>query len=204
MPTTSAASARMVAMQTSSTGSLVNLDMAVSGGETEARRLRCPLRCDRLYSATDHWHVQPALIVVAASLSHPRSPFVAAFSPPAPLEHLLVAQVSVADTQVQPYHAAYPVCAERGHIYSRRPTRCTLSWRRTTSVSVRPTTLSHAIHTARRWCLNLGCRLSVCREFIQALDACHANNWAKWTGGCNQAKNDLNMCLRKEVSPEYR
>ncbi|KAI0736860.1 hypothetical protein C8Q72DRAFT_28040 [Fomitopsis betulina] len=38
----------------------------------------------------------------------------------------------------------------------------------------------------------------VCKDFIQALDACHANNWAKWTGGCNRAKNDLNMCLRKE------
>lgn len=83
LPTTSAARARMVAMQTSSTDSLVNLDMAV-GCETEGTRLRCPLRCDRLYSATDHWHVQPALIVVAADISHPRSPFVAAFSPPAP------------------------------------------------------------------------------------------------------------------------
>ncbi|KAI0362692.1 UPF0287-domain-containing protein [Trametes cingulata] len=39
---------------------------------------------------------------------------------------------------------------------------------------------------------------SVCLEFIQALDACHANGWSRWTGGCNQAKQDLNMCLRKE------
>ncbi|OJA17275.1 hypothetical protein AZE42_10812 [Rhizopogon vesiculosus] len=38
----------------------------------------------------------------------------------------------------------------------------------------------------------------VCREFIQALDACHANNWARLTGGCNQEKDSLNVCLRKE------
>jgi len=38
----------------------------------------------------------------------------------------------------------------------------------------------------------------VCREFIQALEACHADSWAKWTGGCNQIKVDLNLCLRKE------
>ncbi|KZT65458.1 hypothetical protein DAEQUDRAFT_676864 [Daedalea quercina L-15889] len=44
----------------------------------------------------------------------------------------------------------------------------------------------------------LGSHRPVCREFIEALDACHANSWAKWTGGCNQAKHDLNMCLRKE------
>lgn len=42
--------------------------------------------------------------------------------------------------------------------------------------------------------------LPVCREFIQALDACHANSWARLTGGCNQEKDSLNMCLRKEVS----
>ena len=41
---------------------------------------------------------------------------------------------------------------------------------------------------------------AVCLEFIQALDACHADGWLRWTGGCNQAKQDLNMCLRKEVS----
>ncbi|KAI0721539.1 UPF0287-domain-containing protein [Cerioporus squamosus] len=40
--------------------------------------------------------------------------------------------------------------------------------------------------------------LIVCREFIQALDACHADGWSRWTGACNQAKHDLNMCLRKE------
>ncbi|KAI0670607.1 UPF0287-domain-containing protein [Trametes maxima] len=38
----------------------------------------------------------------------------------------------------------------------------------------------------------------VCLDFIQALDACHANGWSRWTGACNQAKHDLNMCLRKE------
>ncbi|OSX64955.1 hypothetical protein POSPLADRAFT_1134253, partial [Postia placenta MAD-698-R-SB12] len=38
----------------------------------------------------------------------------------------------------------------------------------------------------------------VCMDFIQALDACHAKSWAKWTGACNQVKVDLNMCLRKE------
>ncbi|KAH7889785.1 hypothetical protein F5I97DRAFT_1847286 [Phlebopus sp. FC_14] len=39
-----------------------------------------------------------------------------------------------------------------------------------------------------------------CREFMQALDACHANNWKRLTGGCNQEKLALNKCLRKEVS----
>ncbi|OBZ75849.1 COX assembly mitochondrial protein 1 [Grifola frondosa] len=38
----------------------------------------------------------------------------------------------------------------------------------------------------------------VCMEFIQALEACHADPWSKWTGGCNGVKTDLNMCLRKE------
>ncbi|TFK90956.1 UPF0287-domain-containing protein [Polyporus arcularius HHB13444] len=40
--------------------------------------------------------------------------------------------------------------------------------------------------------------LIVCREFIQALEACHADGWSRWTGACNQAKHELNMCLRKE------
>ena len=39
----------------------------------------------------------------------------------------------------------------------------------------------------------------VCKEFFQALEACHADNWRKWTGGCNNNKNELNMCLRKVV-----
>ncbi|KAG1754230.1 hypothetical protein EDB19DRAFT_639427 [Suillus lakei] len=38
----------------------------------------------------------------------------------------------------------------------------------------------------------------VCREFIQALDACHVDIWARLTGGCNQEKDSLNKCLRKE------
>ncbi|KAI0646836.1 UPF0287-domain-containing protein [Trametes meyenii] len=38
----------------------------------------------------------------------------------------------------------------------------------------------------------------VCLDFIQALDACHVDGWSRWTGACNQAKHDLNMCLRKE------
>ncbi|EIW85264.1 UPF0287-domain-containing protein [Coniophora puteana RWD-64-598 SS2] len=37
-----------------------------------------------------------------------------------------------------------------------------------------------------------------CREFIQALDACHASNWARLTGGCNKEKLRLNECLHKE------
>ena len=39
----------------------------------------------------------------------------------------------------------------------------------------------------------------VCKGFFQALEACHADNWRKWTGGCNNDKNELNMCLRKVV-----
>ncbi|KIJ69500.1 hypothetical protein HYDPIDRAFT_106133 [Hydnomerulius pinastri MD-312] len=38
----------------------------------------------------------------------------------------------------------------------------------------------------------------VCREFIQALDACHTSNWKRLTGGCNSQKAALNKCLRKE------
>ncbi|KAK7693211.1 hypothetical protein QCA50_002777 [Cerrena zonata] len=40
--------------------------------------------------------------------------------------------------------------------------------------------------------------LIVCKEFIEALEACHAETWAKWTGGCNQAKVDLNNCLKQD------
>jgi hypothetical protein len=39
----------------------------------------------------------------------------------------------------------------------------------------------------------------VCKEFFQALEACHADKWRKWTGGCNNDKHELNMCLRKVV-----
>ncbi|KAF9232144.1 hypothetical protein BU15DRAFT_90732 [Melanogaster broomeanus] len=38
-----------------------------------------------------------------------------------------------------------------------------------------------------------------CREFIQALDACHTSNWKRLTGGCNEEKMALNKCLRKEA-----
>ena len=38
-----------------------------------------------------------------------------------------------------------------------------------------------------------------CREFFDALELCHADVWAKWTGGCNQAKRELNKCLHGEV-----
>ncbi|KAG5732817.1 hypothetical protein E4T56_gene2854 [Termitomyces sp. T112] len=38
----------------------------------------------------------------------------------------------------------------------------------------------------------------VCKEFIQALEECHASGWARLTGGCNQLKHDLNSCLRAE------
>ena len=41
--------------------------------------------------------------------------------------------------------------------------------------------------------------LIVCKEFIDALEACHADTWQKWTGGCNQAKVDLNNCLKQDV-----
>jgi len=38
----------------------------------------------------------------------------------------------------------------------------------------------------------------VCKEFFEALELCHANVWAKWTGGCNQAKRELNKCLHSD------
>jgi len=41
---------------------------------------------------------------------------------------------------------------------------------------------------------------SVCREYIEALEACHARGFYKLVGGCNQVKKDLSMCLRQEVS----
>ncbi|KAH9946309.1 UPF0287-domain-containing protein [Epithele typhae] len=41
--------------------------------------------------------------------------------------------------------------------------------------------------------------LSVCLQFIQALEVCHSDGgWQRFFGGCNQAKHELNMCLRKE------
>ncbi|EIN07792.1 hypothetical protein PUNSTDRAFT_121034 [Punctularia strigosozonata HHB-11173 SS5] len=38
----------------------------------------------------------------------------------------------------------------------------------------------------------------VCKSFFDALEKCHADSWLYWTGGCNQIKHDLNMCLRQE------
>ncbi|OCH95651.1 UPF0287-domain-containing protein [Obba rivulosa] len=37
-----------------------------------------------------------------------------------------------------------------------------------------------------------------CKDLIEALEACHAQGWSRFTGACNQTKHDLNMCLRKE------
>ena len=40
----------------------------------------------------------------------------------------------------------------------------------------------------------------VCREFIEALERCHSTWWgARFTGACNRSKQELNLCLRKEV-----
>ncbi|GJJ12297.1 hypothetical protein Clacol_006538 [Clathrus columnatus] len=39
----------------------------------------------------------------------------------------------------------------------------------------------------------------VCRDFIRALEQCHAEWWgARFFGSCNTAKRELNMCLRNE------
>lgn len=41
---------------------------------------------------------------------------------------------------------------------------------------------------------------TVCKDFIAALEECHSEWWgARFTGACNQAKRELNLCLRKEV-----
>lgn len=43
-------------------------------------------------------------------------------------------------------------------------------------------------------------RQLVCAEFIAALERCHAKGLIyKWTGGCNDEKRALGMCLRQEV-----
>ena len=44
-------------------------------------------------------------------------------------------------------------------------------------------------------------RPSVCKEFFEALELCHANVWTKWTGGCNEVKRELNKCLHTDVRP---
>ncbi|KII88746.1 hypothetical protein PLICRDRAFT_162137 [Plicaturopsis crispa FD-325 SS-3] len=38
----------------------------------------------------------------------------------------------------------------------------------------------------------------LCKEFMQALEACHLDGWARLTGGCNPQKDQLNKCLRQE------
>ncbi|KAI0029646.1 hypothetical protein K488DRAFT_88538 [Vararia minispora EC-137] len=37
-----------------------------------------------------------------------------------------------------------------------------------------------------------------CKEFFEALEACHENGLRKYWGGCNQYKWDLNRCLHGE------
>ncbi|KAF7965410.1 hypothetical protein HWV62_1561 [Athelia sp. TMB] len=39
----------------------------------------------------------------------------------------------------------------------------------------------------------------VCKDFIQALEACHAKGWTRFTGACNEAKTELNQCLHAET-----
>ncbi|KAF8516958.1 hypothetical protein BU17DRAFT_50396, partial [Hysterangium stoloniferum] len=40
---------------------------------------------------------------------------------------------------------------------------------------------------------------AACRDFIKALEACHAEWWgARYFGSCNKVKNELNLCFRKE------
>ncbi|KIK59662.1 hypothetical protein GYMLUDRAFT_44101 [Collybiopsis luxurians FD-317 M1] len=38
----------------------------------------------------------------------------------------------------------------------------------------------------------------VCKDFIQALEQCHSNSWARLTGGCNKYKDAMNACLHRE------
>ncbi|KAF6764816.1 hypothetical protein DFP72DRAFT_869348 [Ephemerocybe angulata] len=38
----------------------------------------------------------------------------------------------------------------------------------------------------------------VCKEFIEALERCHASGWNRLTGMCNNDKDALNTCLRAE------
>ncbi|KLO18554.1 UPF0287-domain-containing protein [Schizopora paradoxa] len=37
-----------------------------------------------------------------------------------------------------------------------------------------------------------------CKELIENLELCHSDVWAKYTGGCNDTKLKLNLCLRSE------
>ncbi|WOO83854.1 COX assembly mitochondrial protein 2 [Vanrija pseudolonga] len=42
-------------------------------------------------------------------------------------------------------------------------------------------------------------RANACSEFIKALHACHDKSaWSRFTGMCNDEKDALNLCLRKE------
>ncbi|KAF7359557.1 COX assembly mitochondrial protein [Mycena sanguinolenta] len=38
----------------------------------------------------------------------------------------------------------------------------------------------------------------VCKDFLEALEQCHSNNWARLLGRCNKQKEELNVCLRNE------
>ncbi|KAI0693714.1 hypothetical protein BC835DRAFT_1275531, partial [Cytidiella melzeri] len=39
---------------------------------------------------------------------------------------------------------------------------------------------------------------TACKDFIDALEACHADSWLKFTGGCNNTKIELNRCLHAQ------
>ncbi|KIM80879.1 hypothetical protein PILCRDRAFT_822177 [Piloderma croceum F 1598] len=39
----------------------------------------------------------------------------------------------------------------------------------------------------------------VCKDLIQALDACHYSGWRRLTGQCNHAKDQVNKCLHEET-----
>ncbi|KAK7023708.1 COX assembly mitochondrial protein [Favolaschia claudopus] len=41
-------------------------------------------------------------------------------------------------------------------------------------------------------------KVLACKDFLEALEQCHSNNWARLFGRCNGQKNELNACLRKE------
>ncbi|KAF9009354.1 hypothetical protein BDQ17DRAFT_1235662 [Cyathus striatus] len=42
-------------------------------------------------------------------------------------------------------------------------------------------------------------RKLVCKDFIEALEKCHATStWGKFLGVCNRQKDELNYCLRTE------
>ncbi|EJD53194.1 hypothetical protein AURDEDRAFT_157760 [Auricularia subglabra TFB-10046 SS5] len=39
-------------------------------------------------------------------------------------------------------------------------------------------------------------RRDICKQFVEALEACHADPLKKWTFQCGGIKRELNMCLR--------